>query len=109
MGDIADLYNEDYDMTSFENTIVALTGTFIHKTEKAVALRLEEGNKIPVWIPMSQIYTICHEDGVETDYNNLEIEHIYIWDISGWIALKLFDVESMEELDEADLSYVEIR
>jgi len=96
-------------MASFENTIVVLTGTFIHKTDLAVCLRLEEGNKTPVWIPMSQIYTIGHEDGVETDYNNLEVEHTYVWDVSSWIALKLFDVESIDELKELELDYVEIR
>lgn len=96
-------------MSGIDNIIVSLTGTFIHKTDKAVALRLEPDNKAPVWIPMSQIYTICHEDGVETDYNNLEVEHTYIWDISAWIALKLFDIESIEEFEELDLSYVEVR
>lgn len=96
-------------MGSLANSIVALTGTYIHKTDKAVCLRLEEGNKVPVWIPMSQIYTICHEDGVETDYNNLDVENIYVWDVSGWISLKLFDVESLDELDLLELDYVEIR
>jgi len=86
-----------------------LTGIFIHKTAAAVRLRLEESAdpKEDLWIPMSQITQIIYESGNFADYNNIEVGETYLWRITGWIALKLFDCEGWEELVELDLSFLD--
>lgn len=87
-----------------------MTAIFIHQTPQAVRLRLEElaNPKEDLWVPMSQITQIISDaDGELLDYSNIEVGETYLWRITGWIALKLFDCEGWDELVETDLSFLD--
>lgn len=85
-----------------------LSAIFVFKTNKAVKVKLSEDAKESLWIPMSQIYSISQEDGTETDYHNLDPETGYLWNISAWIACKLFDADGWEDLVDLELSFLEL-
>jgi len=93
-------------MTDLSTKTAILTATFVFKSNQAVKLKLSEHGE-SMWIPMSQILTIHdHSDGEETDYLNLDPNSEYLWTITGWIALKLFDCDGWEELVELELSFL---
>lgn len=97
-------------MTDLSGKSAVLAGIFIHKTNAAVKMRLSDTAKPQddIWVPMSQITQIMTEDGELTDYLNLDPHTVYLWRITGWIALKLFDCDGWEELVELDLSFLDI-
>ena len=97
-------------MPTLSDYTVTITATFIHKTERAVRLRM--GDREPLffaWIPMSQIYNLYDLATNPIEYEDLIKEEEYLIDISGWISLKVFDVESIQELSELEIDYVSIR
>ena len=85
-----------------------LSAIFEFKTNKAVKVKLSEDAKEHLWIPMSQIYGIMQEDGEVTDYLSLDPNTAYLWSISAWIALKLFDADGWEDLVDLELSFLEL-
>jgi hypothetical protein len=85
-----------------------LSAIFVFRTNKAVKVKLSEDAEENLWIPMSQIYSISQEDGGDTDYLNLDPNTGYLWDISPWIALKLFDADGWEDLVDLELSFLDL-
>jgi len=97
-------------MSDLSSVVVTITATFIHQSE--LALRLGMGDSKPpffAWIPMSQIYSLFDLSTNPIEYGDLIKEEEYLFDISGWISLKVFDVESIQELEELDIDYVSVR
>lgn len=90
----------------FENKTVHLTAIFQFKTQKAVKVKLDAQSKEHLWIPFSQVTGIFHEDGTETDIINLNPEDVYIFQITAWIACKMFDCEGYDELIDLELSFI---
>ncbi len=85
-----------------------LSAIFEFKTNKAVKVKLSEDAKSHLWIPMSQILSIQQEDGTDTDLLSLDPETAYLWNISAWIACKLFDADGWEDLVDLELSFLEL-
>lgn len=90
----------------FEDRTVHLTAIFQFKTQKAVKVKLDSQSQEHLWVPFSQITQIFLEDGTETDIINLNPEDVYIFQITAWIACKMFDADGYEELKDLELSFL---
>lgn len=98
-------------MTDLSDKSAVMTAIFIHRTNAAVKIRLAEDARPQddFWVPMSQITQIMTDDaeGSLLEYHQLDPHTSYLWRITGWIALKLFDCDGWDELVEADLSFLD--
>ena len=97
-------------MTNIRDVVVTLEAEFVYLSKAAIRIRV--GETLPpdfYWIPLSQVYKASRDKVDTVEIVDLDKECDYFFDISGWIALKLFDVDDIAELEEMNLDFIEVR
>ena len=98
-------------MTDLSDKSAVMTAIFLHRHNAEVKIRLAADARPPddFWVPMYPITTIlpANAEGSLLEYHQLDPHTSYLWRITGWIALKLFDCDGWDELVEADLSFLD--
>ena len=94
-----------------------ITGRIVKRTEKAILLHVEsESNNF--WIPKSQIDNVYEavapmdteidKDRELKSVEDARISNLYTVRIPMWLTIKIAHVDSAEDLEDADLSYISI-
>ncbi len=90
------------------NATCVLTCTYKAKTEKALKVHVKNEGKF-FWLPISQIPNIyLADEDTEVDIVQMTPEEEYVIRIPIWLACRLLQVDSAEELEELELSYLDL-